>query len=219
MARYGLLRRIWLTRFSRPAGERRIYRHAIRRPPRRIIEIGVGTLARTTRLLELVGGLGDAQAEGYSIVVIILACEEMKLGELVAAAAYGYTLSPADVVFFELGMGSIPWLIGGEMLPEAPRATAMGVAAAVNWVFTTVIGLGFPPVSKALGNYAFVPFAAVLVVTFIFTLNWVPETKGRTPEQVLAWIATGSYDATLPPKQLRGGDDDEETFLTRGGLQ
>jgi len=65
MARYGLLRRIWLTRFSRPAGERRIYRHAIRRPPRRIIEIGVGTLARTTRLLELVGGLGDAQALHY----------------------------------------------------------------------------------------------------------------------------------------------------------
>lgn len=141
-------------------------------------------------------GKGGADAEGYSIVVLIL----------------------AYVVFFELGMGSIPWLIGGEMLPEAPRATAMGVAAAVNWVFTTVIGLGFPPVSKALGNYAFVPFAGVLVVTFFFTLKWVPETKGRTPEQVLAWIATGSYDAALP-KQLRGGDYEEGAFLSRGGLQ
>jgi len=158
------------------------------------------------------GGQGDAQAEGYSIVVIILACEEMKLGELVAAAAYGYTLSPADVVFFELGMGSIPWLIGGEMLPEAPRATAMGVAAAVNWVFTTVIGLGFPPVSKALGSYSFVPFAVVLALTFLFTLRWVPETRGRTPAQVLAWIKTGRYEGEE--------EEDEATKpLTRVGVQ
>ena len=65
MAHYGLLRRIWLTRLSRPAGERRIYRHAIRRSPRRIIEIGVGTLARTTRLLELVGSLAGGQGLHY----------------------------------------------------------------------------------------------------------------------------------------------------------
>lgn len=65
MAHYGLFRRIWLTRLSRPAGERPIYRHAIRRVPRRIIELGVGTLARTTRLLELCGSLAAGQGLHY----------------------------------------------------------------------------------------------------------------------------------------------------------
>jgi hypothetical protein len=65
MAQYGLFRRFWLTRLSRPAGERRIYRHAIRRPPRRIIEIGVGTLARTMRLLELAGSLAGGEGLHY----------------------------------------------------------------------------------------------------------------------------------------------------------
>ena len=156
---------------------------------------------------------GSAKAEGYSIVVIILACEEGEEGEWSAdASQHSDSLSRADVVFFELGMGSIPWLIGGEMLPEAPRATAMGLAAAVNWVFTTVIGLGFPPVSKALGNYSFVPFAAVLALTFLFTLRWVPETRGRTPAQVLGWIKTGRYEG-------EGEEDEAAKPLTRVGVQ
>lgn len=53
MTHYGLFRRLWLTRFSQPARERPLYRHVLRTPPKRMIELGVGTLARTERLLGL----------------------------------------------------------------------------------------------------------------------------------------------------------------------
>jgi hypothetical protein len=53
MGRLGLLRSMWLTRLSKPAGERPLYRHALRHPPTRILELGMGTLARTERLLEV----------------------------------------------------------------------------------------------------------------------------------------------------------------------
>ena len=53
MARLGMLRSLWLTRLSKPAGERTIYRHALKTPPRRILELGIGTLGRTERLLEV----------------------------------------------------------------------------------------------------------------------------------------------------------------------
>jgi hypothetical protein len=53
MGRLGMIRSLWLTRLSKPAGERPIYRHALKVPPRRILELGVGTLARTERLLEV----------------------------------------------------------------------------------------------------------------------------------------------------------------------
>jgi len=52
-AQYGLFRRLWLTRFSQPARERPLYRHVLKSPPHRMIELGVGTLARTERLLGL----------------------------------------------------------------------------------------------------------------------------------------------------------------------
>lgn len=51
MAGMGLFGRLWLTRLSRPAAERVIYRHVLRTQPKRILEIGLGLLARTERLL------------------------------------------------------------------------------------------------------------------------------------------------------------------------
>ncbi len=41
----------WLSRFSRPASERPVYRHVLANPPQRILEIGLGTLVRTERML------------------------------------------------------------------------------------------------------------------------------------------------------------------------
>ena len=60
MAKYGLFRRLWLTRFSQPAQDRLLYRHALQTPPKRIIELGVGTLARTERLLGLVRAINPS---------------------------------------------------------------------------------------------------------------------------------------------------------------
>lgn len=65
MPRYGLFRRIWLTWCSSPAAERPIYRQVLRTAPRRIIELGLGTLVRTERLLGLAAGLHPAGTVHY----------------------------------------------------------------------------------------------------------------------------------------------------------
>ena len=59
MAKMGWFGKLWLTRFSKPVGERPLYRQIFDRPPHRILEIGIGTLARTERLLKLLRGFGD----------------------------------------------------------------------------------------------------------------------------------------------------------------
>lgn len=51
MAGLGFVRRLWLTRLSQPAAERVLYRHVLKARPRRILEIGLGLLVRTERLL------------------------------------------------------------------------------------------------------------------------------------------------------------------------
>lgn len=53
MAKLGWFRGFWLNRLSKPAGERPIYRLAARTKPRRILELGLGTLQRTERLLRV----------------------------------------------------------------------------------------------------------------------------------------------------------------------
>lgn len=51
MAKLGWLGALWLTTFSQPAGERAVYRAVRRQGPKRILEMGLGTLRRTERML------------------------------------------------------------------------------------------------------------------------------------------------------------------------
>lgn len=51
MGRFGWFGTVWLTRFSKPAGERPIYRAVRGGKPKRILELGLGRLERTERLL------------------------------------------------------------------------------------------------------------------------------------------------------------------------
>ena len=90
----------------------------------------------------------------------------------------------AFVSFFEVGLGAIPWQIGGEIFSETPRATAMGVAAAVNWFGTFLVGLLFPIMNTAIKQYAFLPFTIVLASSFVFQYIYVPETRGQTLPQI-----------------------------------
>lgn len=65
MKRLGLLRSLWLTRLSKPAGERVLYRHVLRQPPGRLLELGLGRLVRTERLLEAIGSRLPAAETAY----------------------------------------------------------------------------------------------------------------------------------------------------------
>lgn len=59
MAKLGVFRRLWLTRFSKPAGERPIYRVILGSKPHRILELGLGTLKRSERVLKVARSVGD----------------------------------------------------------------------------------------------------------------------------------------------------------------
>jgi len=56
MARMGFWSSFWLTRLSRPAVERPMYRHVLSHRPATILELGLGTLGRTERMLKASGG-------------------------------------------------------------------------------------------------------------------------------------------------------------------
>jgi SP family facilitated glucose transporter-like MFS transporter 3 len=65
-------------------------------------------------------------------------------------------------------------------------ATAMSVSSQLNWACNFIVGLVFPYMNVYLGPYSFVPFAIVLLATFLFAAYILPETQGSTPEQLAA---------------------------------
>jgi hypothetical protein len=65
MATYGRFRRLWLTRLSQPAADRVVYRHVLRSGPQRILELGLGMLVRTERMLSAVASRPSAAQVHY----------------------------------------------------------------------------------------------------------------------------------------------------------
>lgn len=101
-----------------------------------------------------------------------------KMLALVAVVTY--------VSFFEIGLGPIPWLIVAEMFEGKYVAVAMSLSSQLNWFCNFLIGLIFPWMNEHLGPYSFGPFATVLALVFVFALTILPETQGKSPQDLVA---------------------------------
>ncbi|KAG5830174.1 hypothetical protein ANANG_G00315580 [Anguilla anguilla] len=90
------------------------------------------------------------------------------------------------VCFFEIDPGPIPWFIVAELFSQGPRPAAMALAGFCNWSCNFVIGMSFPYIEALCGSYVFLIFAAILFGSTVFTYFRVPETKGKTFEEIAA---------------------------------
>ncbi|XP_057807735.1 sugar transporter ERD6-like 5 isoform X3 [Salvia miltiorrhiza] len=85
---------------------------------------------------------------------------------------------------FSLGMGGIPWVIMSEIFPINVKGVAGSMVTVVNWLGSWIITYSFNFLAQWSSAGTFFMFAAVCGVTIIFIVKLVPETKGRTLEEI-----------------------------------
>uniref|UniRef100_H3AYT7 Solute carrier family 2 member 2 n=1 Tax=Latimeria chalumnae TaxID=7897 RepID=H3AYT7_LATCH len=90
------------------------------------------------------------------------------------------------VTFFEIGPGPIPWFIVTELFSQGLRPAAITVAGFCNWTCNFIIGMCFQYIADYCGPYVFIIFAVLLFGFTVFTYFKVPETKGKTFEEIAA---------------------------------
>jgi SP family arabinose:H+ symporter-like MFS transporter len=124
----------------------------------------IGTAVQVVALA-LVGWMFHAQMPGIGLLVCVI---------LFIAA-------------FAMGMGPVGWLFCSEIFPNKLRGRAMSVAALTVWVSCYLVAQTFPMLndSPTFGPAkTFWAYAAVSLFSFLFVLMRVPETKGRTLEEI-----------------------------------
>lgn len=102
------------------------------------------------------------------------------------------------VAMFEMGPGPIPWFIVAELFSQGPRPAAMAVAGCCNWTANFLVGMSFPKLVELCGPWVFLIFTAFLVIFFIFTFFKVPETKGKTFDEIAREFGGTSSSAAAP---------------------
>ncbi|KAL6733103.1 hypothetical protein Aduo_003784 [Ancylostoma duodenale] len=90
------------------------------------------------------------------------------------------------VISFATGPGSIPWFFVSEIFASNARGNANSIAVMVNWTANLIVGLTFLSLNNALAQYSFLVFTGFLSFFIFFTWRFVPETKGRTVEEITA---------------------------------
>ena len=133
------------------------------------------------RTLLLIGLLGMAAC-------LLLLGLGFAIGGASGALGWITALSLAAYVgFFAIGLGPVFWLLISEIFPLYLRGRAMGIATIANWGFNLLVTVTFLELIDIFGRPGtFLLYAILTVAGFIFTRALVPETKGRSLEQIEA---------------------------------
>ncbi|OIR03671.1 D-xylose-proton symporter [mine drainage metagenome] len=138
--------------------------------------VAVGTVDRLGRRALMLAGsaglavvytlLGASYAIGsHGVHVLILV--------LLAIACYATSLAP------------VTWVVISETFPNRVRGLAMSVAVTALWIACFILTFTFPILNQRLGAAGtFWIYAAVCVAGFVFIYRKLPETKGRTLEEI-----------------------------------
>ena len=99
---------------------------------------------------------------------------------------------------FAVGLGPVFWLILSEIYPLRIRGRAMSVGTIANWGANLLVALSFLTLTQVLGKPAtFWLYGVVTVAAWLFAFFLVPETKGKTLEQIEAHFRAGKHPRAL----------------------
>lgn len=89
---------------------------------------------------------------------------------------------------FNMAMGPIPWIIISEIFPARIRGRAASVGVLALWAATFVVAQTFPMLKTDIGlTGTYFIYAGCSLITFLFAVFVLPETKGKTLEQIEAY--------------------------------
>jgi SP family xylose:H+ symportor-like MFS transporter len=86
--------------------------------------------------------------------------------------------------FFMMSWGPVCWVLISEIFPNTIRGKAVAIAVAFQWVFNYIVSSTFPPLYDFSPMIAYGLYGTVCVLAAIFVWKWVPETKGKTLEDM-----------------------------------
>ncbi|KAF5180741.1 Sugar transporter erd6-like [Thalictrum thalictroides] len=99
--------------------------------------------------------------------------------------------------FFSIGMGPVPWVIMSEIFPINVKGVAGSLVTLVNWFGAWAVSYTFNFLMSWSSSGTFFLYSGVCAITVLFVAKLVPETKGKTLEEIQASINTDDKSMQL----------------------
>lgn len=127
-------------------------------------------------LVERIGRrwIGLGSSFWMTIGILIVLCSMIE--EFPFLASFGVILYISS---YSIGLGSLPWIMVGELFPSDASGVASSIVISLNWIFNMIVSISYPFLKEMVGYYSLLPFAIFMGIFFIWALFSLPETKGR----------------------------------------
>jgi hypothetical protein len=98
-------------------------------------------------------------------------------------------------------------MVVGEFFTQGPRSAIISIAVLVNWSANVIVGQTFPLLfSSVTKDWTFILFSGLLLVFIVFTYAFMPETKGKTPEEMANYFKNNKF-AFRQPRALLDSEE------------
>lgn len=136
------------------------------------------------RMLYLIGSMG------MSVTLVMIALSfYLKLDGLLTLICI-----MLFIAFFAACIGPVFWTLVSEIFPNRIRGKAVAFASFTQWIFNFLVVLLFPHFLTSVGGATTFLFLALMsLIQWLFTYKYIPETKGKSLEQIEKFWEKGRY--------------------------
>ncbi|MFF7710374.1 sugar porter family MFS transporter [Pseudomonas sp. NPDC007930] len=141
--------------------------------------LGIWAIGRVGRRTLLMGGLSVVIVAQLALgSVLLLLPNDLTQSYLALACILVFLL------FMQMCISPVYWLLMSELFPNQVRGLLTGVAVSMQWLFNALVAFAFPIALQWFGNATFYGFAALNVASLLFVCFCLPETRGKSLEQI-----------------------------------
>jgi MFS transporter, SP family, xylose:H+ symportor len=138
--------------------------------------VAMATVDRIGRRILMLAG-----SAGLAVIYVLLGAAYHSHTQ----GVYTVALVVAAIACYAMSLAPVTWVVISEIFPNRIRGTAMSVAVAALWIASFILIITFPALNRMVGAAGtFWIYAAVCVAGFLFICWRLPETKGKTLEEI-----------------------------------
>jgi MFS family permease len=125
--------------------------------------------------------------------LMLAGCAGIAVSHTLLGLAYHFGLKGIPVVVltlctigcYAMSLAPVTWVLISEIFPNRVRGLAVSISVSALWIACFVLTFTFPMLNAGLGaSGTFWLYAAICLAGFVFVKRWVPETTGRSLEEI-----------------------------------